>query len=319
MIEVKLSGGLGNQLFQYAYAKKLQKHTMRDGAPEPIFLNGTWIRLRDPLRDPELHNFVLNDTAHVVSTVCGGRGHNLLYFPRFLRVFWRLVLKPKWCGKRAGRTVEDFERESAKGIISEYRPYCCRLPKSPLPPFKYCSGFFQSYETVAGMEEELRRDLTIKDEVRISPVNAEMLAAMKKTESVCVHIRRGDYLKPENDIYNVCTEAYYRRAVQAAKQHFPGAVFYVFSGCREDIEYIRRNYDLGESVCYVDLSNGTIEDFRLMMSCKHFIISNSTYSWWAAILGSYAGKMVWAPRRWRKDQPQAANELYAPEWQRIEV
>lgn len=318
MIEVKLAGGLGNQLFQYAYAKKLQKHMMQEGRFEPILFNGTWLRMKDAVRNPELQNFTLDGISCVIHTLCGG-GHNVLYLPRFARIFWRLALKPRLCGRRALRTESDFEQESSEGIILEYKPYSCQLPKSALPSYIYCAGFFQSYETVAGMEDELRQELTIKDEVALSPENAEMLAAIQATQSVCVHIRRGDYLKPENDCYNVCTAEYYRRAMQEAEKQVPNAVFYVFSGCKGDVDYIRHNYNLGEHVRYVDLDNNTIEDFRLMSACKHFIISNSTYSWWAALLGGAAAKKVWAPQRWRKDQPHAADELYAPSWTRVNV
>lgn len=323
MIEVKLSGGLGNQLFQYAYAKKLQKYVSAEGNLEPIILNGTMLRLRDPLRNPELQHFTLNPTARAISSVVGLGGLRCVrYLLRYGRVFWRPFLVKKFKGRTPTPTEEDFERASEKGIIWVHNPYSFRLPKCSLPTLKYCLGYFQSYSTVKDMEKELRGDLTIKENVLLSQDNARLLEEISKTQSVCVHIRRGDYLNPENHMYNVCTEEYYRRAVQAAEKELSAIaspVFYVFSGSKKDIEYIRNHYDLGQNVRYVDLDNGTVEDFRLMKACKHFIISNSTYSWWAAVLGAFEAKKVWAPESWRKDQPQAADELYAPTWVRIKV
>lgn len=320
MIEVKLGGGLGNQLFQYAYAKKLQKLVSHEGESEPILLNGTMLRIRESMRKPELQNFILSASACATSSVLGRGGLCLLrYLLRYWCVLGKRILMKKVLGRSIPRSDEDFERDSAHGIIWVHQSYSCRLPKVPLPPNKYCIGFFQSYATVDGMEEELRGDLRIKDEVPLSSENACLLDAINTTESVCVHIRRGDYLLPENDMYNVCTEEYYRRAIHEAKRQLKNPVFYIFSGSKQDVDYIRTHYTLGEHVRYVDLGNGTIDDFRLMKACKHFIISNSTYSWWTALLGNHNEKKVWAPTLWRKDLPHAADELYAPSWMRIEV
>lgn len=99
--------------------------------------------------------------------------------------------------------------------------------------------------------------------------------------------------------------------------------FFVFSNTRKDLEWIKENYHFYDKsgnrplrMVYVDLNNPDYEELRLMYSCKHFIISNSTFSWWGAYLGSYDGKIVLAPYRWNlSDENDEA--IYLKEWIKI--
>ena len=95
-------------------------------------------------------------------------------------------------------------------------------------------------------------------------------------------------------------------------------MFFVFSTGHDDIEWIKENYHFNANIQYVDLDNPDYEELRLMKACKHFIISNSTFSWWAAFLARNKTKIVWVPSVWRKDQPEA-NNIIPKEWRKIEV
>ena len=106
--------------------------------------------------------------------------------------------------------------------------------------------------------------------------------------------------------------------------HTENPVFYVFSNSHEDLEWIEENYKFHDlsgngrniNTVFVDLNNPDYEELRLMYSCKHFIISNSTFSWWGAWLGSAPGKIVIAPQRWNLEFTNDTN-IYDPSWLRL--
>ena len=90
----------------------------------------------------------------------------------------------------------------------------------------------------------------------------------------------------------------YKNAVKYIKGTVDNPTFFIFSNTHDDIEWIKENYKFDMEPIYVDLSNPDYEEIRLMMSCKHFIISNSTFSWWASLLSKNEGKLIVAPKTW---------------------
>ena len=124
---------------------------------------------------------------------------------------------------------------------------------------------------------------------------------IEKTTAVSVHIRRGDYL--ENDVVygGICTDTYYRKAIAAMKEKFPDAVFFVFSNEPEWAKnWIADNYENKDDFVIIE---GTTEDtgyldLFLMSLCSHYIIANSSFSWWGAWLNPDKGKVVIAPSKW---------------------
>lgn len=128
---------------------------------------------------------------------------------------------------------------------------------------------------------------------------------IESTNSVAVHVRRGDYVA-----LGIClSDVYYREALLRICQKVNDPVFYVFS---DDMEYAKQLFAEFVSeqvvpVCY-EGHNSTIEDFLLMKSCKHNIMANSSYSWWAAWANVHEDKIVVAPKRENKD------DFYPEEW-----
>lgn len=132
--------------------------------------------------------------------------------------------------------------------------------------------------------------------------------------SVGIHVRRGDYLKPEfEDLGRCCTIDYYRRAVSYFTDREPSARFFVFS---DDMDYVRANLGGGRFV-YVDGNRGadSWQDMYLMSRCRHNIIANSTFSWWGAFLNAHQDKTVIAPRRWSYNLER--DEVTPDEWIRL--
>ncbi len=163
---------------------------------------------------------------------------------------------------------------------------------------QYFSGPWQSEKYFQDVAQTIREDLTFKQ--KPLGLDLEYLQKMQACESVSVHVRRGDYLQVQKNIsrYAVCSANYFHSAaamIVKTKRILP--VFFVFS---DDMEWASANLNLPGQAHFVDHNTheNAHQDLRLMASCKHNIIANSTFSWWGAWLNSNVQKMVVAPRKW---------------------
>ena len=170
---------------------------------------------------------------------------------------------------------------------------------------KYCSGYFQS-------EKYFKKNYkVIREELRIKTVREECFRlgeTIAADQAVCVHVRRGDYLG--NEYYAICDEGYYRDAISLLGERVPNPVFYFFSN---DIEWVKRTF-VGKNYRYVDNGFEEYEDLYLMYHCKHFVLSNSTFSWWGQYLCDFNDKIVVAPDRWCNGIEADIKDIYCEGW-----
>lgn len=145
-------------------------------------------------------------------------------------------------------------------------------------------------------DTDVRKMFRFRDTV-MTGRNRDMLEMIEKSEAVALHVRRGDYMSKENfELFGkFCDEAYYRNAIDIIEKTVENPVFFVFS---DDMQWIRENIRIVNAV-YVDINKGadSWKDMYLMSRCRHFIIANSTFSYWAAMLGENTGTVVY-PRKW---------------------
>ena len=157
----------------------------------------------------------------------------------------------------------------------------------------------------------MSRDICIFQSFLTPAHKAQITAA---AYPVCVHLRRGDYQKPENAILQVCTPDYYARAVAAVRDEHPDAALFVFS---DDIDWAREHLDTA-GLPAVFLPRGeAVADLAFMQLCRGFVLSNSTYSWWAQYLAPAPDKQTWAPDKWYAHTKKTA--LYQDGWQLIKA
>ena len=125
-----------------------------------------------------------------------------------------------------------------------------------------------------------------------------MLNEINETNSVCVSFRRGEYLNPYYiSHFGLCTQEYYEHAINFMGKYVENPVFYIFS---DDKEWIEDNVNLDFPTVPITI-NGVgkeYEELRLMNNCNHFILANSSFSWWGAWLSDYKYKRVFAPKPW---------------------
>ncbi len=171
-------------------------------------------------------------------------------------------------------------------------------------------GYFQSEKYFADFADVVKTELRCK-----TPPAGEYAAKLRAAVwPVCVHLRRGDYQKPENAILQVCTPAYYARAIAAVKAAHPDATLFVFS---DDIEWAQANLTTcGLPAVFLPRGEAAA-DLALMQLCRGFVVSNSTYSWWAQYLAEAPDKQVWAPDRWYAHTKDSA--LYLDGWKLVKT
>ena len=173
-------------------------------------------------------------------------------------------------------------------------------------------GSFQSEKYFRSIADKIRKEYSFFH----LPVDSRFEEWHRKitgTNSVAVHVRRGDYLKYPK--FNVCTEQYYRRAIEYVKSKSASASFYFFS---DDLDWCRETFQGKEfSFCDSGASVGNpIQDLRLMSACHHHVLTNSSFSWWGAWLGYSGDQVVVAPETWFACE-QNTDDIPCEEWIRL--
>jgi hypothetical protein len=176
-------------------------------------------------------------------------------------------------------------------------------------------GYFESVKYFEMIKEQITNEFTPRHDKLIS--NYDLYNKIEITESVCLAIRRGDYITDEHvkKVALVCTENYFYKSIEIIKKKINNPVFFIFSN---DIKWVQENMNFGKGteIYFENENNPDWETMRLMYSCKHFIISNSTFHWWAQYLSRNKDKIVIAPNRWRNYD--LALDIYEPHWILVE-
>lgn len=292
MIIVKLIGGLGNQLFQYAAGRCL------------AHLHGTELKLDRSYLDADPKGaYIKRDYELGVFQV-----HASFATPEDVRPFL------KKSGNKIVRTLSRklpilfdklYVAESGHAYHKEFMSY---------PADTYLDGFWQSELYFKQAEKVIRKELTFKDPA--SGLNAELLEKIKRVNAVSLHVRRADYVADKNtsNYHGTCSPDYYKKAIEAIAEKHGEIELYIFS---DDIEWCRENMKPAFPHHYVGHNSGknSYEDMRLMSSCRHNIIANSSFSWWGAWLNANENKTVVAPEKWFTN---AVNpDIYPDNWIRI--
>ena len=287
---VKLKGGLGNQMFQYAFAKLLQKET---GSPVKIDLSSYGELKGDTVRKPRILKFNISlpvATQEELMSVCkishGGDSQSNIYR---IGLVLESILNKKYL----------FERNHA-GCSAANMKKC-----------EFFDGYWQDWRNVDSIMPELREEFTPVE--RLGQSTEEKLAKIEGCNSVFVGVRRGDYLTVRPEHYGTFDQEYYDRAMEKVSQMVTDPVFFIFSN---DINWVQKNMDFSKwNVVYITETIDDFEDFILMSRCKHSIIPNSTYHWWGARLNEYEGKVVVAPSKWFVDD--APINILPDRWEKV--
>lgn len=292
MIIVKLMGGLGNQMFQYALGRHLAIQRCVS-----LKLDVSWFA-GQTLRQFKLDRF--NIQAEIASS-------EEIFF--FTREDWPTISRKLYLFAQ-----RLFPMYFGKVIKQKGLYFSAEMFNSPKKI--YLNGYWQSEKYFKVIETMLRQDFTLKK--GLSSKSARIIGRVKECPSVSLHVRRKDYVEDKNTtrVHGVCSIEYYEKAVKYLRENIPNASFFVFS---DDLSWAAKNLSFLSPIEFVD-AGGNIrdeEELILMSACKHHIIANSTYSWWGAWLGTYPEKIVVAPRRWFNDMAIDTNDIVLETWIRM--
>lgn len=290
MLIVQLTGGLGNQMFQYAYAKA---RSLDLGVELKLDLNF--------YKSYEWHSFSLNP-FNIDNKIATEEEINSI-----------VTLDNTNTGKIQHRLLG----YPLHTVSEEKLPYNSKYLK--LRKHSYIKGYWQSENYFTKYKDIILQQFVIK--IPPSPINASAIEEISSIpNSVSVHIRRGNYVNIDfvNKIHGTTSLDYYDTAINYFKKEFHDIKLFVFS---DDIEWVKENLKTSIPTFYIDFNNDNTdyEDLRLMSLCKHNIIANSTFSWWGAYLNKNPNKVVFAPKVWFADPEKnaEAGDIIPYPWKRL--
>lgn len=259
MITVKLKGGLGNQMFQYAFGKYLSNKLNSQ-----FQLDIRYLLDRTPIKNYSFRDYDLDIFNLQVNLKSQPKPFPLqVYFSKLLEI--------------SNLKMVGLLNFSLPFYYVERILFMFDDTVNKLSPNCYVSGYFQSYKYVQPIEKELKSDFYFSP--KLCDQEAELLAEIIDSESVCVHIRRGDMLT----LSGINTDlSYFERALKRLEETKPINHVFVFS---DDIEWCKSNFRSEIKTTFVDpkfAGRKASHHFFFMLNCKHFVISVSSFAWWAA-------------------------------------
>ncbi len=276
MIIMKFMGGLGNQIFQYALGKKLAELN------KTFLVSDIHVYKNDPDRDFILDKFNIK-IRHLPWKVI--KLLNSDYTQQFDKVFHT-----------------GFYHE----LLLENSLESNEIPLKKSLYLRGSWGFRKYYEDYV---DKISNEITLKEKYKTKDFNS-VNEKIQNCDSVGIHIRRGDYEKTAHyrNFYGLLSPSYYLAAVDFIFDSRENPNFFIFS---DDIDWVKDNLSFLRDSFFVSDFIGAVDylEFELLKNCKHQIIANSTFSWWAAKLNSNPEKIVIQPQRWFADpKPQAGYE-----------
>ncbi|KZL18780.1 Glycosyl transferase family 11 [Pseudovibrio axinellae] len=286
---VRIRGGIGNQLFQYALGRKITLET------------GMKLRFDRSEYDKYFNrSYCLN-----------------LLKTQGLSATESEILSVLWPAQSFGQTVR-ICRKFYPFYQRRYRREDELLQNREVPVLKqsaYLDGYWQKWEIPFSIEELLRKEIVLKKPMVMDRL--KLLQRIKSGPSAALHVRYGDYSQAHNlQNFGLCSPGYYKGAMDFLSERIPGLTFYVFSDSPERAREVIPQQD---NVYFADsIQDGNdFEDLMVMSSCDHIVTANSTFSWWAAFLNENEAKHVIAPLKWYKN-PRLDDSLIVPShWQRL--
>lgn len=278
MIVVRLKGGLGNQLFQYAIGRALV-----NGSGGPLMLDTTTGFRGDPYRRTyRLHHF---NIAATPADACELQGISRI--ARF-----------------QGLALRELEWFWMYRLGSYHIPKVFRLP---ICSHVYLDGYWQSELYFKHIEQIIRKEFTVV--TSFDKRTYEYAKLLSEGNSISVHVRHENYVM-------TCPRSYYVKAVERMSQRVEKPLFVIFSDdaewVAENLDFVKPSVMVSS-----EGEDRDVKDLWLMSLCRHHIIANSTFSWWGAWLGQHPEKQVIGPRLWSNPRRLVVKHVLPPEWEAI--
>jgi hypothetical protein len=285
MMVVKLKGGLGNQLFQYATARHLAEKHKTELLLDTSAL-GAGTAAGDAVRTFSLNAFTITAREATPEQI-----EQAVPFP-----------------PRRHKLVQAVRNRLLGDETVRFNPAVLQLPDHT-----YLNGYWQSPRYFEAIREQLLAELQLREPL---PDYGQAIATqMQSCASVAIHIRRGDYASNPKVVreFGQCSISYYTKAIAHTQEHVTNPLLFVFS---DDIAWVCEHLPVGDAVFVSDGSLSDAQELWLMSRAQHNIIANSSFSWWGAWLNQNPDKMVVAPEPWF-DRAIYDRNLIPDSWQTL--
>ena len=291
MIIVEMSGGLGNQMFQYALYRSMLAKGIEATIDKSLYRD---VDHKDKIDIDKFPNVSYKEADRLLSSTLRGYGYNDSCIDK---------IRNKLNKSKRNLYHEDLDRG--------YQPEIFEFKNA------YLNGYWQCERYFKDIKEEIKNDFRFPCESSNDEQIVKLVKELESCNSISVHIRRGDYLKPEliGIFGNVCTVDYYNNAIEYIRKHVDNPVFYFFS---DDMNWVKDTFK-SDSYRYVneDGAFDGLTDMYLMSRCRHNIIANSSFSWWGAWLNKHDDNIVVCPNRWINTH--TVTDIICDNWIRIGV
>jgi len=291
MIIVRLKGGMGNQMFQYAFGRRIAD------------LHQTQLKLDlSMLLDRNKGDFVYRDYDLSIFNI----QPEFVIDPSLLRFLFKIK------SKYTSRIVSKLSVGS-KNYIKEKHFHVVEDVLQHPPNNTIYEGWWQSEQYFKSISKDIRKDFFFKQDILSDSLS--LYHDIKNTNAVCLNVRRTDFLKI--DALNTTNLDYFLRSAKYMGEQLTNPVFYIFS---DDVEWCIQNIKLEYPVRIVNHEHKG-EKFsnylQLMIACQHFIIPNSSFAWWAVWLNENPSKIVVAPQNWFADPQFNTKDIVPKNWIRL--
>lgn len=293
MVIVRFKGGMGNQMFQYALGLQLARQLSTGLTFDP-----TNLLYRNNPPDFVYRNYDLD--------VFQPKETNFIAAPALLAPVFNLRVKKLSQGLR-WLVARNYPVIKEKHF--HFDPTVLARPREGV----IYDGWWQSPKYFAGVEDKVRRDFCFSR--AIIPASRELLSRIENANAICLNVRRTDFLKV--DTLNATNKEYFLRGADYLGRKLSEPRFFVFS---DDVTWCRENIKLDHPTEFVEHGHKGYKFgnyMQLMTRCKHFLIPNSSFAWWAAWLNTGADKVVVAPEDWFTDPEINTTDLVPTSWERM--
>ena len=293
MIISHFSGGLGNQMFQYAFGRATAK---RLGTQLLIDSTDSTLSIHNGFELARIFNIQATEvTKEDMQEVLGIFRYGLV----------RKALKVTGLRKLLKSTYIEEP-------CFHFEPEMLSIPDN-----SFIKGYWQSEKYFTEIENDIRSDFTFN--LPLSPRNEEIAKFIDQSNSVSLHVRRNDFVKnPDiNSFHGLCSLEYYNAAIRYIACRVEHPIFFVFS---DDLNWVKSNLIIDFPCEFIGHNQGieSYNDMRLMSLCKHHIIANSSFSWWGAWLNPNTSNLTVAPECWFADPRLDTCDLLPADWMRVE-
>ena len=291
MYIINFKGGLGNQLFQYFFSQRL-KNVSKD---KVIKFSETEI-IPNQQKIYNIFNLDIDwASKKELSNI------NLILRFNFLRKnLPRVLIKTSLKSPLQKILIENDHKYYNFSLLKDYL---------------YFDGYWQNEKYFFDSREEICQGLNFRNPIEIY----KYLNINKNSINIALHIRRGDYLNFKNkNIFYTPPVEYFKYYINFFNEKFRKPNFIFFS---DDIDWVKNVFKRNsDQQIFIDKSfNNGLNDFQLMSQCDHFILSNSTFGWWAAYLSKKIDKIIICPNKWYKNDNIKNNFMFPKDWSRDQL